>query len=618
MTMSLTSRTRPLLALALLLLTAACSGPGSEEPVPPPTDKDPLTTLHGQLLLASEHPVDGPVRLALAWYPGTPPDGEALPLSQPRRLVNDGIAHPAQSPASVRFDVPSPPPAAALQPLPQGFVGRGALGLLLAYADGNANARLDTIPGTGPRVDRVLGSSWNWTASPAFLLLYVDSDQPAGTGLHQGFNLVKLTANGAQEVVPASTPIPLVLSGGPFLDLLVCEVAWTGAQGEKPCGLELDPETEDPAGQLSVSGSVTVSPDNAEVDLSVALDGATVEDAAVTLGGVDLLLDLASGHYRSGSLDPALFTRAQGAELRVSLRGQELRQRLTVPSGFALEALSPIQSGTPFTVRWSASDGAQAFNLSVDADGVGNLDSASGLTGTSYTVGPLAHSGIARLRVEAVNWLGDEHSGRLELKVVRTQSLSFEPREELPPPGDLQVTGSVVRGKYGVETDLVVTRGGVPIMDARLLLNDSELSIDPDTGHYLLVEGVFGSIFDNGPVQLRVLSHGEELQRTLTTPAPFKVLAPTLPANPRSGADLRVAWEASAGAQGYGVMVVAAVAPGILATGSTSQLELTFPSVVHEGLATLYVWAGTAAPDSDTQGHIELIFEQTVPLRFEP
>jgi len=40
--------------------------------------------------------------------------------------------------------------------------------------------------------------------------------------------------------------------------------------------------------------------------------------------------------------------------------------------------------------------------------------------------------------------------------------------------------------------------------------------------------------------------------------------------------------------------------------------------VVHEGLATLYVWAGTAAPDSDTLGHIELIFEQTVPLRFEP
>ena len=608
-----TSRGGPLLGLALLLLAVACTG---EEPLPPPTNNDPLTTLQGELRLDPEHPVDGPVRLALAWYPGTPPEGDALPLSQPQALVNDGIAYPAQLPASYRFDVLSPPPAAALKPLPQGFVGRGAVGLLLAYADGNANARLDAIPAAGPRVDRVLGASLAWTAAPAFLLLYVDSAQPAATGLREGFNLVKLSEGGTQAVVPLSTPIPLVLSGGPFLDLLVCEAAWTGAEGEKPCGLELNPEQ--PAEQLSVSGTVTVSPGSAEVDLAVALDLATVEGAAVTLGGVSLPFDPASGHYRSGSLDPALLTRAEGAELHVSLHGQELRQHLTLPGSFALEGPSQARSGAPFTVRWTASDGAQAFNLSVDTDVRGNLASVSGVSGTSYTLDPIVHSGVALLRVEAVSWLGDEQSGRVELKVVRSQFLSFDSGDEqTPPEGELQVSGTVQVSRYGAETSLVVTRGGVPITDAKVLLNGADLTADPDSGRYTLVEAIFGTMFDRGPVELRVISGNEELERTLTAPGAFSVLEPTLPANPKSGAPFPVAWEASAGAQSYSVLVVAA-RPGLLASGTTGSLELIFSPVVHDGLATLFVRAVTVAPGSDVVGHIELQREQTVPLRFVP
>lgn len=409
---------------------------------------------------------------------------------------------------------------------------------------------------------------------------------------------------------------------GPLLGLvlLLLTVGCPGPVEEPeppPTHVDLDPENEQPSEELSVSGSVTVSPGSAEVDLSVALDGASVEEATVSIGGTKLPFDAASGHYRSDSLSPELFTRTEGAELHVSARGQELRQPLFVPGSFELDAPTLVRSGMPLTVRWTASHGAQTFNVSVDAGSSGNLASASGLSGTSHTLEPMAYLGVALLRVEALSWLGDEHSGRVELKVVRSQFLSFEPGEQVPPPdGDLQVSGTVRVSRYGAETSLVVTRGGVPITDARVLLNGAGLSADPDSGHYTLVEGPFGSMFNLGPVELRVISGNEELERTLTAPGTFSVLQPSLPANPQSGAPLPVSWEASAGAQSFSVLVVAAT--GLLASETTEQLALTLPSMVHDGLATLYVRAVTIAPGSDEVGLIELQREQTVPLRFIP
>jgi hypothetical protein len=557
--------------------------------------------------------VQGPVRLALAWYPGMLREDEAgQPLSQPRLIVTDGPAYTA--PAPFRFEVLSPPPAEALMPLPSGFQGRGALGLLLAYTDGNANTRLDTIPREGSPVDHVLGSSLEWTTSPAFLIVYVDSAQPEATGLRKGFNLVKLTDEQAYSVVPSSTPIPLALSGGPHLDLFVCEAAWTGSQGEAPCGLDLG--TEQPTGEFSLAGTVHLYTGLLQVDLTVALEGKPLNDAVITLGGTRIPFDAQTGQYQAHSLDPALLARAQGAELRISAQGQELRRTLTASGSFEIQGPLRARSGAPFTTRWSASAGAQAYNVSLDNGVHHNLGFAVGLDTTEHTFGALAYSGTAVLRVEAVSWLDDGRSGPLELKVIRTQPLLLEPAQEAPR-GPLDVLGRVNLTRYGTETIIVVTRGLEIVTDAQVMLGNTQLPYDPDTGSHMLVETFLGSIFDQGPVELRVLSQGQELRRTLTAPALFDVLTPTLPANPRSGAPLTVSWESSTGAEEYSVMIVAA-GPGIIADELTSDLQTTFTPAAYEGLATLYVRAVTFVPGSEAGGGIELRRENTVPLRFEP
>ncbi len=170
--------------------------------------------------------------------------------------------------------------------------------------------------------------------------------------------------------------------------------------------------------------------------------------------------------------------------------------------------------------------------------------------------------------------------------------------------------------RYGSETNLLVTRGGMPITDAQVWLDNTEVPLDPETGSYTLIEAIFGSMFDRGPVELRVTSQGEEIRRTLMVPLAFDVLSPTLPANPRSGAPLTVSWEDSIGAEEYRVMIVATT--GMLGMENTSSLETTFSPIVHEGLATLYVQALAFVPGSDVGAYIELRRENTLPLRFEP
>ena len=80
------------------------------------------------------------------------------------------------------------------------------------------------------------------------MVVYMDSEQQLDPTLKKGFNLVKLTEAGS-TVVPQTTPISLSLSGGPMLDVFVCEGAWAndGTMPENLCGLDfsqVDPGQE--------------------------------------------------------------------------------------------------------------------------------------------------------------------------------------------------------------------------------------------------------------------------------------------------------------------------------------------------------------------------------------
>lgn len=219
------------LALALALATA-CGGGASAEP--------PLGSITGELRAAGGAATpEAPVRLALAWYPGLLT--AAGPLSGPRAITTQDVAYAGDLPLAYGFEVTEPPPASALVPLPGGLPGRGAVGILLAYRDGDGDGRLDPIAEDGAPVDRVLGASLDWGAAPAHLVVYLTDAQPAWTGLSAGMNLLAVLDAETTEVVPLTTAIPIDVSeGGAHLDLFVCEAAWDGSGSQAPCGLDLD------------------------------------------------------------------------------------------------------------------------------------------------------------------------------------------------------------------------------------------------------------------------------------------------------------------------------------------------------------------------------------------
>jgi hypothetical protein len=424
--MKTASRRTPSLLLSLLLALSACGSPPAPDDSSKEPDKaEPLATLEGQLRLAPQSSVGGPVRLALAWYPGMFSDDSAQP-SRPGAIVTEDLAYPGTFPASYRFEVQAPPPAEALAPLGEELRGRGALGILLAYQDGNANARLDTIPATGTPVDHVVGSSLVWTESPAYVVLYLDTAQDAATGLQKGFNLVKMTDALTSAVVPLSTPVPLSLSGAPALDAFVCEALWNDTTVERPCGIERG--TEEPAeSDLRIQGSLTIHPDRTVANFHVLHENAIVKDAQVTLGGHVLPFDLERVAYRADVVDPTWLSETGTVELRVVARGQELRRALTLPGNFELTSEATVKRGAPFTARWTASAEAMTYNLTLEQGDSSHFVSTDSHIG-GYTFAGFAFTGPATLRAEAVLWPQDNaQRGFLELKVVREQSLTFVP-----------------------------------------------------------------------------------------------------------------------------------------------------------------------------------------------
>ncbi len=233
------------LMLGMFLSAVACGGPEPvENPNPNPVSEKPdnhneALTLEGQMAPAAGVSVKGPVRLAVAWYPMMIEDSAGNAISKPGSITTTDVVAEGSFPASFHFSTSTPPPAEALVAVGQGTTAKAALGILLAYQDKNGNGKLDTIPTTGTPIDSVLGSSLSWFSDTSHLVIYVDSEQQLEPELKKGFNLLKVTGE-SSGVVPLTTPISLTLSGGPLLDMFVCEGAWNSGEVAIPemCGLD--------------------------------------------------------------------------------------------------------------------------------------------------------------------------------------------------------------------------------------------------------------------------------------------------------------------------------------------------------------------------------------------
>jgi hypothetical protein len=376
------------------------------------------------------------MRLALAWYPAlgnTDPTSE-VPLSNPRSIVTEDFVYTSVFPINYSFHLYRPPPENALVTLPteEGYRGRGAIGILLAYEDRNGNRRLDEIPATGAPEDRVMGASALF-ASPSWFVVYLDSDQPAASELKKGFNLVKQQGDGSMTVMPLSTRIPLTITGAHELNALVCAASFSDTDVVNPCGLGFN--TGDPGHEgLFVQGVVKLSDTGVEVDLSVTQDGQVLPTAQVTLGEQPLVYDAERGRYVLGEHDASAFAPGRFVELHVltANRRRELRRFVNFPGDFDLLAPTPgtaIRQDAPFRAEWSMTSGADTFEVSLFSTSTGTPLQVSHVNTPDfeYTFDPLRMTGSADLVVEAVSLTGrDENWGLVRVKRARSVPLYFE------------------------------------------------------------------------------------------------------------------------------------------------------------------------------------------------
>jgi hypothetical protein len=577
--------------MSALFLASACGGdsvaPGNHTiPMKRPDPGGPVATLAGQLRSAPKSTVSGPVRLALAWYPSLFSEDTSLQPSRPRAIVTEDIDYTGSFPANYRFDVQGPPPSEALSPLGGGLHGKGALGVLLAYRDGNANGLLDTIPADGTAIDHVVGASLEWSASKAYAVIYVEQAQEAATGLKPGFNLVELTGLAGGAVVPLSTPVPLDLSGAPLLDAFICRALWDDSATSHPCGIELGDEPQQES--LRVYGSVNIGPDVATVDFSISEESAQVKDAEVTLDGHPIAFIPYQNVYRS-TLDTALLAGKPSVELRVvTTEGQEVSRSIPLPGAFALTepaASARVPSGASLTARWSASAGAQAYNLSLEKYDAHPLASAS-TSDVEQTFPAQDYTGAATLRAEAVAWPRDNEShGFIEVKRVLQQPLTLGTCEA-PAQSSLQAAGALDVHDAAAMMNLQVNQDGQPVTNAEVTLGGRPVSYVQQVGEYrLALTGPWGRPTD-GRMDLRIRSAGKELCRTLSIPGDFELTTPAHQATVRSGLPFDVKWTQSPGAQVYNVRVESPY-QGLLTSASTNALGFTFEPVTYSGQSIL-------------------------------
>lgn len=413
-----------LLVLSLLLPLAGCG----DEVVGPAHPGQPLLTLEGQMSAEPGATVPTQVRLAFAWYPQWLGAEDTAPSQRTtQQIITEDLVYQGSFPANYRFHLYRPPPDTALAQLGEGLQGRGSFGILLAYEDLNGNGKLDPIALEGTPVDRVIGSSLLGDARSAFAVVYVNTEQPASTGLKPGFNLIKAVNSESSAVVPHSTPLPLNLtSGGAIFDAFVCEAGWLTFLFTNVCGLD-GGEIIVPA-TLAVEGHVVLDGTQAVVDLKVLFDNEPRQDARVTLAGRDIPYDAGREAHVLTEKDSALLTPGGSFELVATLGEETLRRTFRMPGGFditAPAANASVSRGPNLLLQWTASQGATSYYVGFEAmsAGMSTLAEEGALSQSFDTSGA---SGAATARVEARTDPTDIDAW-VTTAVVREQAFSFSP-----------------------------------------------------------------------------------------------------------------------------------------------------------------------------------------------
>ena len=597
-------RPRSLLLLSLLSLSA-CGG-GSEPkpaptPQPPPTEK-PLATLRGQLAVAPDTALNGPVRLALAWYPALLSEG-AGPVSKPVSIVTEDIAYPGGFPTNYTFNVRSAPPAEALVQLGNGMQGKGAVGVLLAYSDRNGNGKLDTIPEEGTPVDRVLSASLSWNRPPAFMVVYLDSGQAPATGMDRGFNLVRLSDNLTTDVVPLATTIPLALHDDPMLDAFVCEAAWDDTVEQAPCGLGGEPVE----GTLAFGGEILINGNQADVSLEVFRDGEGVEVAEVTVGDHTATYDAALGRYTLHLEDSSEFN--GGLVTVMAKHGREqVARTVQVPSNFQVTwptAPMSYSPGQEVRAAWTQSHGVSDYEVSLVA---GEQLLAYELTqDRRLTLSAGAYEGPAVVRVAVT-----ADSEGLTVRRVREVPVSFTTCDTVTPGSGLQVEGEFeqyARGVIDGESNSVrveVKDDGETVTDARVVVGGFDVPyMNSEGAYHNVIFTIGGGTVFGDSTELRVMRGDEVLCRTLTLPGDYDLALHGGLERP-TGSPLAVSWTRSAGAVRYDLLLGSAADPSFVYSASTNELEHTFEKVDAVGNLTLRVGAVSYPAHNDTLGWMDV------------
>ena len=601
--MTAASRSSRSLLLAALFSLSACEPTPEPGPTPrPPPAKGPEARLQGQFTLTPGTKLDGPVGLALAWYPALL-TGDSGTLSKPASIVTDSVPYSGGFPATWLFDVKRAPPAEALVQLGDGMVGKGAVGILLAFSDGNGNGRLDTIPADGPPVDHVLGASLEWTRPPAFMVVYLDSAQAPSTGLQQGFNLMRISDNLSSQVVPLSTRIPLALHEDPMLDAFVCEAAWDDTAERAPCGLSGDEEPDEAV--LSLHGGVALHGNQLDVTLDVRRDEVSVADAEVKVGDRVATYDAERGRYTL-HLDDASAVAEGGFVSLEARRGDLLVGRtVLIPSEFQVTwPTVPVSysPGAEVQVAWTQSQGASDYSVRV----LGKEEVlASDITRRqSLRLATEPYEGTAVVRVEAV----DSNDGVVARRVLEVP-ISFSTCDTVTPGSGLTVDGFYAQypadmlGWESGEVRAEVKDEGEFVTDARVMLGEWDVP-------YVKEVGAFSNGFIStgeglgDTVELRVMRQGEVLCRTLTVPGDFSLSLEGQPSRP-SGSPLSVSWTRAERAVQYELWLGKGLeAP--LYSASTNELEYTFEKVDYVGELSLRFSAISHPAHNDTLGWMDV------------